>query len=208
MPRGRVLSGVLMLLASAIVSGPLAAQALSPRPRDMRGPYYPDTLPSDQDADLTRIQGLDGRASGRPLTFGGRVLDTRGTPLPAIRVEIWQTDHNGRYLHSGSQSPRPRDPFFQGFGVSISDSEGRYAFRTVMPVDYGSRPPHIHARLVKADRELLVTQIYFPGQTREPGVSPAWARQREAAQTMRIVADDGERGLVGEFDFVLAAAAP
>ena len=178
------------------------AQSLQPTPRDMRGPYYPDRLPADRDADLTQIAGHARSAQGQVLALGGRVLDRNGQALAGVRIEIWQTDANGRYIHSGDRGRGVRDPGFQGFGATVTSADGRYAFRTVVPKAYESRPPHLHVRLLRNDREVLVTQIYFPQATREPGVSPEWARQRDLGQTLRTTAA-GAGEISAEFDFVL-----
>lgn len=176
---------------------------VQPTPPDMRGPYYPDRLPIDRDANLTQIAGEARAAQGQALELSGRVLDVRGQPLAGVRVEIWQTDTNGRYIHTGDRGRGDRDPGFQGFGATVTGADGRYAFRTVVPKAYGSRPPHIHVRLLRDDREALVTQIYFPQATSEPGVSAAWARQRDLGQTLRLTPAADARETGAAFDFVL-----
>jgi protocatechuate 3,4-dioxygenase beta subunit len=40
-------------------------------------------------------------------------------------------DVYGRHHHAGDEVPR--DDNFQGYGVVITDSEGRYAFKTIRP---------------------------------------------------------------------------
>lgn len=192
----------LVAVLFAALPGSAHAAPLAPTPPDMEGPYYPDVLPADQDADLTRIAGSDAIASGHRLDFSGRVLDTAGKPLPGVRIEIWQTDAFGRYIHRGDRAPQPRDPAFQGFGATSTDAQGRYAFRTVLPRGYASRPAHIHARLLRAGREVLVTQIYLPGATGEPGLPPRLGPLREARQTLQDLGEEAG-GLTGRFDFVI-----
>ena len=64
-----------------------------------------------------------------------------------MTAEIWQTDMNGVYLHTGSFGSKMRDNQFQGFGRSITDRNGYFSFRTIIPVEYPGRTPHIHLKL-------------------------------------------------------------
>jgi protocatechuate 3,4-dioxygenase beta subunit len=97
----------------------------------------------------------------------GRVLDRAGRPLPGVQVEIWQCDANGRYRHPLESSGRPLDVGFQGYGRALTDKGGGYRFRTIRPVPYPGRTPHIHFKLSGAGGgELLTTQMYVAG---EPG---------------------------------------
>jgi hypothetical protein len=79
-------------------------------------------------------------AQGDVLIFGGRVLDRQGEPVPNARIEIWQTDRNGIYYHPGDAGTDRRDKGFQFYGSDVTDQEGRYAFRTIVPGEYGRRP--------------------------------------------------------------------
>ena len=47
-----------------------------------------------------------------------------------------------------------------------SDGDGRFRFRTIRPVAYAGRTPHIHVKVKLGARELLTTQLYVAG---EPG---------------------------------------
>ncbi|MCB1887535.1 MAG: intradiol ring-cleavage dioxygenase [Rhodocyclaceae bacterium] len=191
----------------ALVAAPALGAGLAPTPSDMLGPFYPDVLPQDTDEDLVQIRGAARPAVGQVLELVGRVTDTNGQPLAGVRLELWQTDAHGRYIHSGDPEPARRDPGFQGFGVALTDAMGRYRFRTVVPGGYWTRPPHHHIRLLIEGQEVLVTQLYHPGRTREPGIGGAALSSREAAQTLRL--RQGERLVpVGEFDFIIDLATP
>lgn len=131
-------------------------------PRQSLGPFYPQKLPIDSDADLTFVDGQDGRATGQTTVLSGRVLDRSGAPISRARVEIWQCDAFGSYHH-----PRDGggvDPHFQGFGQTITDTDGNYRFKTIKPVAYPGRAPHIHMKVIDGSRE-LVTQIYVKGES-------------------------------------------
>ena len=167
-----LLSGRRRIMA-ALIALPalhLGAQAQTPRrrtPSQTEGPFYPLTLPQDNDFDLLRNGALAYRR-GQPSWVEGVVTDPDGKPVPGAQVEIWQCDEAGHYHH-----PRDggnADPAFQGFGQVTVDMEGRYRFRTIRPVAYSGRTPHIHVKVKLASRQLLTTQLYVqgdPGNTRD-----------------------------------------
>ena len=128
------------------------------------GPFYPDRLPLDTDNDLLIINDGITPAVGEVTYLSGRVLGNSGSPIRNALVEIWQVDHNGAYLHSGSSNADRRDKNFQGYGRFLTDSEGRYFFRTVKPVPYPGRTPHIHFAISRGDKRVLTTQLLIEGE--------------------------------------------
>jgi protocatechuate 3,4-dioxygenase beta subunit len=141
-------------LSSAIFSIRGAfAEALSLTPAQTEGPFYPDHLPLDTDNDLIVLNDDTSPAVGTVTYVGGRILDARGGPLRNAAVEIWQADNNGVYLHKGSDNAGKRDPHFQGFGRFVTGSSGEYLFRTIRPVSYPGRTPHIHFAVKAKGRE-------------------------------------------------------
>ncbi|MCP4329766.1 MAG: intradiol ring-cleavage dioxygenase [Alphaproteobacteria bacterium] len=142
-----------------------AGGALIATLRQTAGPFYPDRLPLDVDNDLVSIAG-GGQARGEVIHVFGRVVDTGGQPLPGAQIEIWQVDAFGRYIHSRDAERGRSDPNFQGFGRTVSDGDGGYRFRTIKPVAYGSRAPHIHVKVAAGGRPDLVSQLYIAG---DPG---------------------------------------
>ena len=79
-------------------------------------------------------------------------------------VEIWQVDNNGAYLHSGTNNRDKQDASFQGFGRFVTGSCGEYLFRTIKPVPYPGRTPHIHFAVKTKGREKFTTQCYIKGE--------------------------------------------
>lgn len=142
----------------------LHASAL-PTPRQTEGPFYPTALPLDHDNDLVSVSGQEARARGTIAHVSGRVLDNAGNPLANARVEIWQCDWQGIYLHPRDGRQNRRDTGFQGFGATTTAGDGSYRFRTIRPVPYSGRTPHIHFK-VKTGSSELTTQMYVAG---EPG---------------------------------------
>lgn len=143
---------------------PAGAASLAPTPRQTTGPFYPLELPLDADNDLVQIAGRPERAAGTILHLGGRVLDPDGRPVRGARLEIWQCDALGVYHHP--RDPRgPADPDFQGFGSTTAAEDGAYRFRTIEPVPYPGRTPHIHFRILAPGAEPLTTQMYIAGHS-------------------------------------------
>lgn len=162
--RRRVLIGAAGLLATLVL--PAAGRAALMTPRQPAGPFYPTELPLDDDNDLVHVAGRDISAEGQVSDLSGRLLDKNGRPLSGVRVEIWQCDANGRYRHPRDPGRRPIDPGFQGFGHTLTDGDGRYRFRTIRPVPYPGRTPHIHVAVRPRDSEPFVTQLYVAGDPR------------------------------------------
>lgn len=150
-----------LFIGIGLLSLPVWGTARLFTPRQTAGPFYPDLPLLDKDNDLTQIPGKAGIAAGEITDLSGRVLDAGGNPLDGVRVEIWQCDNNGRYRHSGDNQAIAMDPNFQGFGHTITDKDGRYHFRTIRPVPYPGRTPHIHAAVFRQGMRPFVTQIYI-----------------------------------------------
>jgi protocatechuate 3,4-dioxygenase beta subunit len=190
-----------------VLAAPAATAALALTPRQSAGPFYPNQPLLDDDNDLTRVPGRDGQASGIISDLGGRVLDQNGRPLVGARIEIWQCDANGRYRHSGDRRDVEPDPAFQGFGKTLTDAEGRYRFRTIRPVPYPGRTPHIHAAVFREGAEPFVTQIYVAGEARN---ADDFLFRRIPSEVRHLATADFQAGAAGEpqradFDFILAS---
>lgn len=139
------------------------ARAATPTPAATEGPFYPtpSMRMADVDNDLVKVTGLVQEAGGEVIILNGRVLDTDGQPRAGVRVEIWQCDMNGKYLHDGDRRDVVYDAGFQGFGHDITDAQGQFRFRTIRPTVYPGRTPHIHAKVLDGSSELLTTQFYL-----------------------------------------------
>jgi len=147
---------------AAWLLGPLA-RAATPLPRtpwQTEGPFYP-VGGIRGDHNLLHAAGPGSLARGRLLRLRGRVVDPSRTPLPGLRVEIWQVDHQGIYDHPRAHGQQRRDPAFRGHGATVTGDEGRYEFLTIVPATYPGRPPHIHFKVHRGAEELLTSQIYL-----------------------------------------------
>ena len=157
--RRRWLEGA--LAAGLSLAVPRSPAAELPRtPSQTRGPFYPHDPPLDADTDLVRVGGRDALARGVITHLSGVVRDARGRPVPGAQVEIWQCDVNGRYHHPRDRRNAPLDENFQGYGRTRTGAAGGYRFRTIRPVAYPGRAPHIHFAIGGRGFEPLITQMY------------------------------------------------
>ena len=139
------------------------AEALFKTPKMAEGPFYPDKLPLDTDNDLLILNDSITPAVGEVTHLSGRVLTTAGSPVRNAFVEIWQVDSKGVYLHSQSADAQQRDTNFQGYGRFLTNRNGEYYFRTVKPVSYPGRTPHIHFAVSMNGHRVLTTQMLTRG---------------------------------------------
>lgn len=202
--RRRLLLGAgTSLLSYRIVLG-AALRELTPA--QTAGPFYPRQPPLDQDNDLTRVQGRSGVARGQITDLSGRLLDINGGGLAGVRIEIWQCDANGRYHHPRDSGAHERDADFQGFGHTVSDPDGGYRFRTIRPVPYPGRTPHIHVAVFLPGQPVFTTQLYVLGEPRNE--SDFLFNRIPADQRKWVTADfrpssTGGAELTAQFDLVL-----
>jgi len=196
----------LLAVATVVSTSPALAQPLRRTRAQTEGPFYPDILPSDIDNDLLRIGGRAGTAAGQVTHLRGRILDIHGQPLADTLVEIWQVDANGVYLHSADTHAK-RDAGFQGYGRFVTGASGEYAFRTIKPVPYPGRTPHIHFKISPRDRAPFTTQCYVEGEplNARDGVlnSIRDPRDRGALIVPFVPVSSSEASLSAWFDIVL-----
>lgn len=205
-PGRRMLLNGLLLGAIACAAPRAWCQGLTPTPAQTEGPFYPDRLPLDRDNDLVSVAGRNAPAAGEITDLSGRILDLHGKPLRGVEIEIWQVDHTGHYIHS-ADAGAGNDANFQGFGRFETGESGAYRFRTIKPVPYPGRAPHIHVKLRRGGRELLTTQLYVQGDPRNgrDGVlrgirDPA---QRAAVLVPFLPSSEHRGELAARFDIVL-----
>ncbi len=162
----RVFLSTLTLSAAAFTTRGLFADELVRTPPQTEGPFYPNKLPLDTDNDLLIINDATTPAVGEVTHLTGRILNAKGNPVRNALVEIWQVDNNGAYIHTKDPNHNKHDSSFQGFGRFLTGSTGEYYFRTIKPVAYPGRTPHIHFKIAKSAKALLTTQCYVKGEKR------------------------------------------
>jgi protocatechuate 3,4-dioxygenase beta subunit len=219
-PAGRARRRVLRT-AVAVAAASLALPARTSPRRALRemteGPFYPAAAWRrdwpDQDADLSRVRQRDGSvlaARGEHLGLQLQVVDTDGRAVDGCDVEIWQCDALALYRHP--RQPLPPGGFdagFQGFGAGRSNPEGLSAFRTIRPVAYPGRTPHIHLKLRHVNFGELTTQLFVAG---DPGNARdfLWrtlAPAEQAALALRLQPAEPASGLVWQAAHTLVVPA-
>lgn len=158
----------------------LALPALAASQRALRamtdGPFYPPRawrdggpLSGDWDADLTQVHrsGRVATARGEHLGLQALVADTHGKVIDGAEVEFWQCDVMQTYRHPDVSLVAGRfDEGFQGYGATRSDKNGGLTLRTIKPVPYPGRTPHIHVKLRHPAFGELTSQLFLAG---DPG---------------------------------------
>jgi catechol 1,2-dioxygenase len=144
-------------------------------PRTIEGPLYVAGAPVRDG--VSRID-IDPDANAGPLIIRGTVTGTDGKPVAGALVECWHANSSGFYSHfdpTGAQSD------FNLRGAVRTGADGRYEFRTLMPVGYGcppqgatqqlldalgrhgNRPAHVHFFATSETHRKLTTQINIEG---------------------------------------------
>jgi protocatechuate 3,4-dioxygenase beta subunit len=210
LPHRRVFLGTLG--AALFTTRGLFADELVKTPAQMEGPFYPNKLPLDTDNDLLIVNETITPAVGEVTHLTGKILDAKGNPVKNALVEIWQCDAKGVYLHTADSDRKKdtQDKNFQGFGRFMTGSTGEYYFRTIKPVPYPGRTPHIHFKIKQGRKELLVTQCYIKGHAgnERDGI---YRSIRDPKQLAAITVDfapikESKIGeLAAKFDLVLGA---
>jgi protocatechuate 3,4-dioxygenase beta subunit len=167
-----VLAGLLMVTKT---ESP-AADAASPTPAAIEGPYFKPNSPK-------RTSLLEPGITGTKLVLTGRVLSTAGKPIAGARLDFWQADGKGEYDNVG----------YKLRGQQFADQAGRYRLETIVPGEYGSRPRHLHVKVQAPNGPVLTTQLFFPGDRRD------FIFNLDLVMKVQEAAD----GKVATFDFVL-----
>ena len=202
--RRRVLYRGATLLAGWSGARFASAATYAPTPSQTLGPFYPRVLPADRDNDLVRIAGHERPAQGVVAFVDGKMMNTTGAAIEGALVEIWQCDVHGRYLRPADDAAGPRDEDFQGYGQARSDAGGAYGFRTIRPVPYSGRPPHIHFQITHPRHAKLVTQLYTQDE-RSDGAAPSGFEAAYRSLWVKFTPTSREAGAVAtRFDIVLA----
>jgi catechol 1,2-dioxygenase len=126
----------------------------TPTTTDILGPFYRPGAPM-------RSNIIPPGSAGEILHLNGIVFKKDGTtPLKGALVEVWQVNEKAQYDNTSDE--------YLGRGAVETEKDGKYYFKTIMPVPYQTgenhfRPAHIHFRISGTDHQDLITQIYFKG---------------------------------------------
>lgn len=142
--------------------------------RTIEGPLYVAGAPEEKG--FARLDDGTDLENGTVLFMQGTVYDKDGNPLPNAKVEVWHANSLGNYsFFDESQSA------FNLRRSIITDENGNYAFRSIVPLGYsvppdgmtqkvlgplgrhGHRPAHIHFFASADGHRKLTTQINIDG---------------------------------------------
>ncbi len=194
--------------ASLFLVPGLLADELAKTPKLTEGPFYPDVMPLDTDNDLLVVNEKITPAVGEITHLTGKVLNQKGDPVRNAFVEIWQVDNNAAYIHTKSSNREKLDGNFQGYGRFLTDAEGHYYFRTIKPVSYPGRCPHIHMAVSQNGKRVLTTQLLIKGhpQNDTDGVSREVRDKKDLALIMTDfspIADSKIGELSAKFNLII-----
>jgi len=156
-------------------------------PSQTLGPFYPrnpSERPAAIDSDLLVVEADRVLTKGTPIFLRGHVVDRELRPVAGAVVEIWQCDAMSVYHHPAGGAESERDPNFQGYGIDHTDAAGVFRFRTILPVAYPGRTPHIHVRVQPQGSRALATQLYLPN---DPGNARDFIFSRLSAEEQKAV---------------------
>lgn len=142
-------------------------------PRTIEGPLY--VAGSPESVGYAELE-TEVEENAERLYMSGYVRDEQGNPVPGAKVEVWHCNLNGLYSYFDSTQPD-----FNLRRAIITDADGKYEFKSFLPVGYscppngstdtlmsllgrhGSRPAHIHFFVTAPDFRKLTTQINIEG---------------------------------------------
>jgi protocatechuate 3,4-dioxygenase beta subunit len=168
--------------------------ARKPTPSEVLGPFFKKGAPNTS---VLRQPGDPGFA----LRVTGKVMNTRGEHVESAKIDMWQTNHAGRYDVVG----------YRYRAKLAVPAGGEYAVETVMPGHYDDRPAqHIHYLISAPGHKTLVTQIYFACDPFFEGDPDKNYRKGNIAENRELVRpvtlyEEGPRAAVS-FDIVLERA--
>ncbi len=145
--RRNLLRGGWHWAASAFFVRGAYAEELARTPSLTEGPFYPPKLPLDTDNDLLVINDDITPAVGEVTHLSGRVLSRAASRCGTSSSKSGSA--TPRAFTSPRRTAKGRDSNFQGFGRFLTSSTGEYYFRTIKPVPYPGRTPHIHVKIKK-----------------------------------------------------------
>jgi catechol 1,2-dioxygenase len=191
-------------------------------PRTIEGPLYVAGAP------LSKGQARldDGAEQGDVLVMRGRVLDDKGQPIARAIVDVWHANTHGGYSYFDKSQPD-----YNLRRRIETDDQGRYKFRSIVPVGYavppggstsrlldavgrhGHRPAHIHFFVSAEGYRHLTTQINIDG---DPYLHDDFAYATKEELIPPVTKQDGPAVIHAEglnapfaevtFDFVLLPA--
>ena len=167
------------ILLSDVLGVSMLVDAVNHREREgatdttVLGPFYVGehrAMPNGAD--------ISAGVPGERMFVQSRVTDLGGKPLAGVQVDVWHADDHGFY---DSQKPAYEQEGPSSRGRFVTDADGRFFFRTILPCSYPiptdgpvgemilqtrrhpMRPAHVHFLLDGPGYEPLVTHVFVEG---------------------------------------------
>ena len=203
-----LLSDTLGLSALVNIMASKSTESTTP---SLLGPFFRENAPVLKLGDT-----IAPHDKGEAIVMAGRVQDAGGKPIANALIDVWQTGSDGLY---DIQGPQPDAMDLRA--RFRTDKDGRYTFRTALPIGYGipmdgpvggmltkggrhgMRPAHIHFLLSAPGYHELATALYIAG---DPNIdSDAVFGVSQALIVAPKPQGNGPRSIT--YDFVLASGA-
>jgi protocatechuate 3,4-dioxygenase beta subunit len=188
----------------------LASQPGQTTTPSLLGPFFRENAP-----ELKLGDTIAPHDQGEPIVLNGRIQEASGKPIAGALIDVWQTGSDGLY---DIQGPKPevmdlRARFRTG-------QDGRYHFRTALPIGYGipmdgpvggmltaggrqgRRPAHVHFLLSAPGYHELATALYIAGDP-NIGSDAVFGVSEALVVSPQAAANQGEPRRI-TYDFVLA----
>ncbi|WP_312970625.1 dioxygenase family protein [Acinetobacter gerneri] len=191
-------------------------------PSTVFGPFFIANMPVRHYADSIIEEKV---GDEMPLLVKGKIFNQQGEVIKNAKIEVWQTAENGMY--SGQD---PDQPVANLRGAFMSQENGEYAFKSILPVSYqipsdGTvgellnyskrhfwRPAHIHFMIIAEGYQPLVTHLFIQNDEYLQGDAVFGVKdrlivgfeQKQADQTSKQQFGLDESFNLIEYDFVLS----
>jgi protocatechuate 3,4-dioxygenase beta subunit len=167
------------ILLSDVLGVSMLVDAVNHRDRDgatettVLGPFY-----VGEHKVTAHGTDISSNLDGERMFVQSRVTDLSGKPLAGVPVDVWHADDDGYYDSQkpfyGTEGPSSRARF-------ITDADGRFFFRTILPCSYPiptdgpvgemivqtkrhpMRPAHVHFLVNAPGYEPLITHVFIDG---------------------------------------------
>ncbi len=167
------------ILLSDVLGVSMLVDAVNHRDREgatettVLGPFY-----VGEHKETPHGTDISAKLPGERMFVQSRVTDLNGKPLPGVPVDVWHADDDGFYDSQkptyATQGPSSRARF-------ITDGDGRFFFRSILPCSYpipvdgpvgemihatrrpALRPAHVHFLVAAPGYEPLVTHVFIGG---------------------------------------------
>src|SRR6202011_1933966 len=167
------------ILLSDVLGVSMLVDAVNHREREgatettVLGPFYVGehkAMPHGSD--------ISPKLEGEKMFVQSRVTDLQGKPLANVPVDVWHADDDGFY---DSQKTNYDEVGASARARFITDSDGRFVFRTILPCSYPiptdgpvgemilqtkrhpMRPAHVHFLVNAKGYEPLITHVFIDG---------------------------------------------